>query len=119
MAGPAKSSESKTTSDRGAIQRRLKDLEGRLDQTKARRVARNVRPERASGAYVLAVRAVSELISAILVGGAIGWGLDWWLDTSPVLLLIFFLLGFAAGVVNVVRATKHTKAGLADTEKQE
>ncbi len=116
MAGSAKSSESDTTSDADAIQRRLTDLDRRLDQTKTRREAQNVRPARQSGGFVLAVRAVSELIAAVLVGSVIGWGLDWGLGTSPVLLLVFFLFGFAAGVVNVVRATKHNKTGVADAE---
>jgi ATP synthase protein I len=116
MAGSAKSSESDTSSDADAIQRRLEDLERRLDRTKTRREAENVRPARQAGGFVLAVRAVSELIAAVLVGSVIGWGLDWGLGTSPFLLLVFFLFGFAAGVVNVVRATKHKKAGMADTE---
>ena len=116
MAGSAEDPDSEATATSGAIQRRLTDLGQKLDQTKARREARNFRPERRSSAMVLAIRAVSELVAAVLVGGVIGWGLDWWLGTSPVLLLIFFLFGFAAGVVNVVRATQQTKAGLAETE---
>ena len=42
--------------------------------------------------------------AAVIVGGVIGWGLDWWLGTKPWLFLLFFVLGFAAGVLNVVRA---------------
>jgi ATP synthase protein I len=38
------------------------------------------------------------------VGGVIGWGLDWVLGSRPWLFLLFFMLGFAAGVVNVIRA---------------
>ncbi len=114
MAGSAKGSESDTKSDADAIQRRLADLDRRLDKTKSRREAQNNRPARQPGGFVMAVRAVSELIAAVLVGGVIGWGLDWGLGTSPVLLLVFFLFGFAAGVVNVVRATKHNKAGIAE-----
>ena len=46
-----------------------------------------------------------ELVSALLVGGAIGWGLDSWLGTKPILLGVFLLLGAAAGMLNVVRLT--------------
>jgi ATP synthase protein I len=46
------------------------------------------------------------LVSGLLVGLAIGWGLDWWLGTRPWLLIVFFFLGAAAGILNVYRATK-------------
>jgi ATP synthase protein I len=44
-----------------------------------------------------------EMVSALVVGVLIGWGLDRWLHTSPVLLAVFVLLGGAAGVANVWR----------------
>jgi ATP synthase protein I len=45
-----------------------------------------------------------ELAAGLLVGGAIGWGLDSWWGTSPAMLIVFFLLGAAAGIYNVIRA---------------
>ncbi len=50
------------------------------------------------------LRLGSEFIAAILVGAGIGWLLDIWLKTGPWLLLVFVLVGFAAGVLNVARA---------------
>ena len=50
------------------------------------------------------LRLGSEFVAAILVGLGIGWLLDSWLHTSPWLMLVMLLLGFAAGVLNVVRA---------------
>ena len=50
------------------------------------------------------VRLGSEFIAAILVGAGIGWLLDLWLKTGPWLLLVFVLVGFAAGVLNVTRS---------------
>ena len=47
----------------------------------------------------------SEFVSAILVGAAIGWVFDKWLGTTPFGLIVFLILGFAAGVLNVMRAT--------------
>jgi ATP synthase protein I len=44
-----------------------------------------------------------ELVSALVVATAIGWGLDHWLHTLPLFLIIFVLLGGAAGVLNVWR----------------
>ena len=46
----------------------------------------------------------SELVAGVLVGVAIGWLLDRWLGISPWGLIVFLLLGFAAGVLNVMRA---------------
>jgi ATP synthase protein I len=47
-----------------------------------------------------------ELVAGVFVGGLIGWFLDNWLGTSPLFLLIFLLLGIAAGFLNVIRATR-------------
>jgi ATP synthase protein I len=49
-------------------------------------------------------RLSSELIAGVIVGALLGWGLDHWLSTSPWGLIVFVLLGFTAGVVNVVRS---------------
>ena len=43
------------------------------------------------------------MVSALLVGVAIGWGLDRVFGTRPILLAVFVLLGGAAGVLNVWR----------------
>ena len=56
-----------------------------------------------SGAMGIALRVGVELVAALAVGLAIGWGLDRWLGTSPWLLVLFVLLGGAAGVMNVMR----------------
>jgi ATP synthase protein I len=50
------------------------------------------------------MRMAAELVAAVIVGGVIGWALDWVLGSRPWLFLVFFLLGFAAGVLNVMRA---------------
>lgn len=48
-------------------------------------------------------RAGVEVVSALIVGVGIGWLLDRWLGTFPWLFLVFFLIGGAAGVLNVYR----------------
>jgi ATP synthase protein I len=53
----------------------------------------------------LGLRAASEFAAAIVVGGLIGWQLDKWLGTKPAFLIVFFMLGVAAGVWNVIRVT--------------
>ena len=47
-------------------------------------------------------RLSSELIAGVVVGAVIGWGFDRLLSTSPFGLIVFFLLGFVAGVINVI-----------------
>jgi len=51
-----------------------------------------------------AMRLGTEFIAAILVGAVAGYLLDQWLKTSPWIMLVMLLVGFAAGVLNVVRA---------------
>ena len=45
----------------------------------------------------------TELVSAVAVGTIIGFILDSWFDTKPWLILTFFFLGTAAGILNVIR----------------
>ncbi|MDH5410174.1 MAG: AtpZ/AtpI family protein [Alphaproteobacteria bacterium] len=51
-----------------------------------------------------AVRVGVEMVSALIVGVGVGIGLDWWLDTKPWFLVVFFLLGSGAAMLNVWRA---------------
>ena len=48
----------------------------------------------------------SELVAAVVVGTIIGFILDNWFDTKPILIIIFFFFGAAAGIKNVFRAAK-------------
>jgi ATP synthase protein I len=66
-------------------------------------------------ALAIGMRVGVEMVSALVVAVAIGWGLDYLLGTKPILLAVFVLLGGAAGVLNVWRvfAPKHgTAAGV-------
>ena len=46
----------------------------------------------------------TELVAAVAVGTIIGFILDTLFDTKPWLIIIFFFLGAAAGMLNVIRA---------------
>ena len=48
----------------------------------------------------------TELVAAVAVGTIIGFILDSWFDTKPWLIITFFFLGAAAGILNVTRAAK-------------
>ena len=53
-----------------------------------------------------AFRLGTELVAAVAVGTIIGFILDNWFGTKPLFILIFFFVGFAAGLLNVVRTAK-------------
>ncbi len=83
------------------------DLASRIER--AQRERRAEESERGSSANTMTgwgkgLRLGSEFVAAILVGLGIGWLLDSWLNTTPWLMLVMLLFGFAAGVLNVVRA---------------
>ncbi len=46
----------------------------------------------------------TELVASVTVGTIIGFILDTWFGTKPWLIIIFFFLGAAAGMLNVIRA---------------
>jgi ATP synthase protein I len=47
-----------------------------------------------------------ELVAGVVVGGGIGWFLDGAFGTRPWLLIVFFFLGFAGGLLNLVRSAQ-------------
>ncbi|WP_350332865.1 AtpZ/AtpI family protein [Coralliovum pocilloporae] len=51
-----------------------------------------------------ALRLSTEFIAGVVAGGALGWGIDQWFETAPWGMIVFLLLGFAAGVLNVMRS---------------
>lgn len=59
-----------------------------------------------TGAAGRAWRLSVEMIAAFLVCGGIGWMLDKWLDTRPVFLLVFVVIGMVVGVYNVYKVAK-------------
>ena len=54
----------------------------------------------------MAFKISAELVAAVLVGSIIGFILDGWFDTKPVLIIIFFFIGVSAGILNVVKSAK-------------
>ncbi|MES1151900.1 MAG: AtpZ/AtpI family protein [Dongia sp.] len=85
------------------------DLNALDAQLKAAR-ERSPEPESRSGptgdraGMAEGMRLSAELLAGVLVGLGIGWALDRWLGTGPWLLLVFLLLGTAAGILTVIRS---------------
>jgi ATP synthase protein I len=101
----------KSSSDEAALSARLGSLDHRLSEIRDSRKVRTDQPGTESGdraartsAMALGFRLSSELVAGVVVGAAIGWGFDRLLSTSPFGFIVFLLLGFVAGVVNVVRS---------------
>lgn len=94
--------------DREALRRRSEAIGKRLDEVKHERDVER-RPQGPSTAG-RAMRASADLIGGIVAGGLIGWYLDKWLGTEkPVMFVLFFLLGAAAGILNVIRVAMREK----------
>lgn len=61
-------------------------------------------PDKSSLGSVGALSAVGiAFVLAVTIGFLVGYGLDRWLGTTPLFIIIFFFIGVAAGIVNVVR----------------
>lgn len=96
--------------DRKTSSERLESLDKRLSGT--RKAFEEQGADRGSGgsAYSFGFRLAADLVAGVLAGFGLGWLLDWWLGTSPWMLLIFTPLGMAAGILNVIRAAKSAEA---------
>jgi ATP synthase protein I len=53
-----------------------------------------------------ALKISTELVAAVAVGSTIGFILDNWFDTTPLLIICFFFIGTAAGIKNVFKSAK-------------
>jgi ATP synthase protein I len=92
--------------ERASFEGRVSDLAGRLDRVRAGHADTDADRDAAMRGRGMAygMRMAAELVAAVIVGGVIGWGLDWLLSSRPWLFLLFFVLGFVAGVLNVMRS---------------
>ncbi len=91
----------------------------RLDEFDARLRAARKGPERPRPASMqreigFAYRVLIEMAVGIGFGAFVGWWLDQWLGTRPILLVVMILIGFAAGMLNAYRASQAYSAGVRD-----
>ena len=85
----------------------LKEISTRLKI--AKKNIEKIREEnRGSNAASLgkALKISTELVAAVVVGSTIGFLLDNWFDTKPLLTICFFFMGVAAGMLNVFKSAK-------------
>ena len=86
----------------------LEDLKTRLKIAKSKLQNQNIEKNNKNKGVFLgnAFKLGTELVAAVAVGTIIGFILDNWFDTKPILIILFFLFGAAAGIINVFRAAK-------------
>jgi len=87
--------------------KKIKEIATRLEI--AKKSIKNMRNnDQGSNAASLgkALKISTELVAAVVVGSIIGFLLDDWFDTKPLLTICFFFMGVAAGILNVFRSAK-------------
>ena len=83
--------------------KKIKSLDQRIQKAKNKANPLNNPPPGPMGKVL---KVVVEIVAAMAVGVAIGMLLDNYFDTRPIFIIIFFLLGSAAGILNVFRVAK-------------
>ena len=85
----------------------LKEITTRLEIAKKKIKKKEKKIESSNAASLgKALKISTELVAAVVVGSTIGYILDSWFDTKPLLIIIFFIIGVVAGILNVFRAAK-------------
>jgi ATP synthase protein I len=112
MAGAEKKSgREQNGRDADTIRRRLDSLGEQLAEAKGRHgKAPRPEPQGQGAALGQALKLGIELVAGVAVGGFLGWWLDRWLGSTPLLMVVFLGLGAAAGIMNVVRTAKRMQA---------
>ena len=78
-----------------------KNLSKRIDVALAKKdIKKTFKNKDSVGIYY---RVGTELLAGLIIGAGIGWTLDQWVNTTPLLLIIFFILGGVAGIYNLWR----------------
>jgi ATP synthase protein I len=99
----------------------LKRLGERIDEAERKRRGGAEGPP--PSPFGIAFRFATEMVTAVVVGGGLGWSLDWALEhwasiqSRPWGMVVFVVLGAAAGIRNVMRAASEINAGMASKEK--
>ena len=85
----------------------LKEISTRLKI--AKKNIKNIKKENSSSnaaSLGKALKISTELVASVVVGSTIGFLLDNWFDTKPLLIICFFFIGVAAGILSVFRSAK-------------
>ena len=85
----------------------LKEISTRLEIAKKNISSSDKNSEGSNAASIgKALKISTELVASVVVGGTMGFLLDSWFDTKPLLTISFFFMGVVAGILNVFRSAK-------------
>ncbi len=86
----------------------FKEISTRLEIAKNKIKKKHNKKNKGSNAASLgkALKISTELVASVVVGASLGYILDNWFDTKPVLTISFFFMGVAAGILNVFKSAK-------------
>lgn len=90
-------------------QKELDDLGNRITAARAAHQPKRSRAEGEVRAASIAWRMVTELVVGVFIGAAIGWGIDRLIGSLPLFLIVFGMLGFAAGVKTMLRSAEEIR----------
>lgn len=97
---------------------KIDDLSKRLNALKKDKVDEHLVDEHYSQAH-LAWRMVIELVAGLAIGFGIGWGLDYLFNSQPLFMIIFVLLGLAAGINVMLKTAREIGKDKALAEESE
>lgn len=98
----------KDSGPENGLDQRLQSLRSRLDERRGNAkqdTGRARSPGESNSGFARGLKMSSEFIAAILVGAGMGYVLDSFAGTAPWAMIVFLMLGFVAGVVNVLRSS--------------
>lgn len=96
----------KETPQQQAFQQRLDRLEARIREARGPEEDQSSGPEGRGSAMGAAFKLATEMVAGVAVGGGLGYFGDRAAGTSPFLLIVFLMLGGAAGIMNAVRVAR-------------
>ena len=107
------------SADDADLSARLKSLDARISQASAQRAESEprARPTSDSSALGQAFRLSAEFVAGGAAGGILGWLVDRLFGTSPWGLIVCLILGFCAGMLNLMRAAGMVKSARYDDKR--
>ena len=105
--------------DDADLSARLKSLDARISQASVHRAESEPRTRQTSDSTALgqAFRLSAEFVSGVIAGGIVGWLVDKLFATSPWGLIVCLILGFCAGMLNLMRAAGVVKSAQYDERR--
>ena len=92
------------TDRKDSLEERSRQLREQLAKAQAGKDSKDAATKDSQTGYSQALKLSSEFVAAVVVGAMLGFLLDWALPTKPWGLIVFLLLGFCAGILNVLRS---------------